>query len=75
MAARVNIASADAAARNAADQLRIARLRERAGKAIDVEILDALAIAASAREGRARAIARLDVAASVLRRAAGEPQI
>jgi multidrug efflux system outer membrane protein len=75
VAARANIASAGAALRNSREQLRIARLRERAGKAIDLEILDALSLAASAREGQARAIARLDVAASVLRRTAAEPQI
>jgi len=75
LAARANVASAGSALRNAAEQLRIARLRERAGKAIDLEILDALSVAASAREGQARAIARLDVAAAVLRRNAGEPQI
>lgn len=75
VAARVNITNAQTAIRNSSEQLRIAQLRERAGKAIDLEILDALSVAASAREGQARAIARLNVATSVLRRAAGEPQI
>lgn len=75
VAARVNITNAQTAVRNSSEQLRIAQLRERAGKAIDLEILDALSVAASAREGQARAVARLNVATSVLRRAAGEPQI
>ena len=75
VAARVNRTNARTALRNSSEQLRIARLRERAGKAIDLETLDALSVAASAREGQARAIARLDVATSVLRRAAGDPQI
>ncbi|GAC1567203.1 MAG: hypothetical protein NVS2B3_04150 [Vulcanimicrobiaceae bacterium] len=74
VAARIAVANARTALQTAGEQLRVARLRERAGKAIDLEILDALSLAASAREGRARAIARLDVAASVLRRAAGDPQ-
>ena len=74
-AARVNVVSAAAMLHNANEQFRVARLRERAGKAIDLEILDTLSVAASAREERARATARLDVAVSVLRRAAGDPQI
>lgn len=74
-AARIGIVSASATLRNASEQLRVAQVRERAGKAIDLEILDALSVAASAREGEAHAIARLDVAVASLRRAAGDPQI
>lgn len=74
-AAREDVLNSTASLRNASEQLQVARLRERAGKGIDLEILDALSVAASAREGNARAIARLDVAVAVLRRAAGDPQI
>ena len=74
-AARANVTTAAVANRNATEQLRIARIRESAGKAIDLEVLDALSLAATAREGTAQAIARLDIATSVLRRAAGDPQI
>jgi outer membrane protein TolC len=73
-AARDNVARSEATLHNADEQLRVARLRERAGKAIDLEVLDALALTASAREERARSIARFDVAVAVLRRAAGDAQ-
>lgn len=73
-AARVNLATSEVTLRNANEQLRVARLRERAGKAIDLEVLDALAVTGNAREGRARSLARLDIAVAVLRRAAGDSQ-
>lgn len=73
-AARNNVARSESTLHNADEQLRVARLRERAGKAIDLEVLDALALTASAREERARSIARFDVAVAVLHRAAGDSQ-
>jgi outer membrane protein TolC len=74
-AARTNLATAAAAERDAEAQLAVARLRESAGKAIELEALDALAVAATAREGALRALAVYDVAVAVLHHATGTPQV
>lgn len=71
-AADHNLATATTALADAEEQLRIASLRESVGKAIDIEVLDALAVAASARESVVRNIARYDVAIAAIRHAAGD---
>jgi outer membrane protein TolC len=73
-AAQRNLATAEAGRIDAEEQLRVARLRESAGKAIELEVLDALAVAAAARETVARSIARYDTAIAVVHRAAADPQ-
>jgi outer membrane protein TolC len=65
-----NLDTADAARADAEEQLRVARLRERAGKAIDIEVLDALTVAANARETALRALTRYNDSAAAVRRAA-----
>jgi outer membrane protein TolC len=70
-AARKNLATAEPARIDAEEQLRVARLRESVGKAIELETLDALAVAASARETALRALARYDDAIAAVRHAAG----
>jgi outer membrane protein TolC len=67
-----NTASATTALADAQEQLRTATLRESAGKAIVTEVLDALALVASARETLARSIARYDVAIAAIHHAAGD---
>ncbi len=67
-----NTASATTALADAQEQLRTASLRESAGKAIVTEVLDALALVASARETLARSIARYDVAIAAIHHAAGD---
>ena len=64
--------TAAAAQADADEQLRVAQLREEAGKAIELEVLDALAVAASAREGALRAMARYDNAVAAVQHAAGD---
>jgi outer membrane protein TolC len=71
-AARINLDSAYAEERNSQEQLRIARLREDAGKATQLEMLDALTIIATAREARLNAIARYDNAVAAIHHAAGD---
>jgi len=71
-AATRNLATASAAVADAQEQLRLAEVRETAGKAIDVEVLDALAVDAVARETVARSVARYDVAIATLHHAAGD---
>lgn len=71
-AAARNTTTAEAALADAQEQLRIARLREAAGKAIATEVLDALALAAAARETVARSVARYDVAVAAIHHAAGD---
>jgi len=61
-AASRNLSSANAAVVDAQEQLRLARLREAAGKATDVEVFDAESLAAIARESTARSLARYDLA-------------
>jgi len=71
-AASRNTASATDALADAEEQLRVTSLRESAGKAIATEVLDALALAASAREAVARSIARLDISIAAIHHAAGD---
>ena len=72
-AARANLATTTAAQQDADKQLRVARLREHAGKAIELEILDALAVSATAHEAASRAVATYDSAVAALRHAANDP--
>jgi outer membrane protein TolC len=67
-----NLATATAVQADAQEQLRLAMLRQSAGKAIEVEVLDALAAAAGARESVVRSIARFDVAIAAIHHAAGD---
>jgi len=71
-AARANLATARAGADDAVEQLRIARVREAAGKGIDLEVLDALGAAATARESTVKAVARLETAVALLHHASGD---
>ena len=71
-AARANLATARAGADDASEQLRIARVREAAGKGIDLEVLDALGVAATARETAVKAVARFDTAVALLHHASGD---
>jgi outer membrane protein TolC len=71
-AASRNIDTAAAAMSDAKEQLRVASLRESAGKAIATEVLDALSLAGSAREMVARSIARYDIAIAAIHHAAGD---
>jgi len=59
-AASRNLQSAQAAVADAQEQLRIAQLREAAGKGINLEVLDALSVEANARENVLNAITRYD---------------
>ncbi len=70
--ARSNLATAQAVAADAAESLRIARVREAAGKGIELEILDALAVAATAREGIVKSLVRFDLAVASLHHASGD---
>ncbi|HEY5095383.1 MAG TPA: TolC family protein [Candidatus Eremiobacteraceae bacterium] len=72
-AARINLGTAELALTSAQENLRVARLRERAGKGIELETLDALSVLASARETTLTAQARLDLAVAGLHHAAGDP--
>lgn len=71
-AATRNLATANAVRADAQEQLRLATLRQAAGKAIEVEVLDALSVAANARETVVRSIARYDVAIAAIHHAAGD---
>jgi outer membrane protein TolC len=71
-AASRNTTIATSALADAEEQLRVASLRESAGKAIATEVLDALALAASARETVARSIARLNISIAAIHHAAGD---
>jgi outer membrane protein TolC len=71
-AATRNLATATAIQADAREQLRLVRLREAAGKAIEVEVLDALSVAANARETVVRSVARYDVAIAAIHHAAGD---
>lgn len=74
-AADRNFATASAVSADAQEQLRLANLRESAGKAIDIEVLDALSVAAGARETIARSLARYDLAVSALQHALGDASL
>jgi multidrug efflux system outer membrane protein len=71
-AAQAQLTAATAGLQDAQAQLRIAKLRERAGKGIELETLDALATQATARENLSRAIARYDDALATVHHAAGD---
>lgn len=71
-AAQRNLATAQAAQGDADEQIRVTRLRESAGKAIELEVLDALALDATARESVLTSIARYDNAVAAVHRAAGD---
>jgi len=72
-AAPRNLATAQAAQIDAQEQLRITRVREDAGKGIEVEVLDALSVAANARETVLRSLNRFDNAIAAVHHAAGDP--
>lgn len=72
-AARRNLATAQAAQNDADEQLRVARVRESSGKGIELEVLDALAVASTARENALRALSRYDLAIAAIHHAAGDP--
>ncbi len=71
-AAQQNLMTAQAGADDAAEQLRIAHVCEAAGKGIELEVLDALSVAATARETAVKAVARFDTAIASLHHAAGD---
>ena len=71
-AAQRNLATAQAGQSDAEEQLRVARVREHAGKGIDLEVLDALAVAGNARENVLRSLTRYDNAIAAVRHAAGD---
>lgn len=73
--AETNLETAAAAERDAQAQLAVARLREAAGKTIELEVLDSLAVTAAARESALRALAVYDVAIAALHHATGTPQV
>jgi outer membrane protein len=74
-AARVNLATAKAAQEDAKAQRGAVLLREQAGKAIELEALDALTLVATARETVLRSIAGYDMAVAAVRRAAADPTL
>ncbi|MBC5798852.1 MAG: TolC family protein [Candidatus Eremiobacteraeota bacterium] len=67
-----NLTTATAALTDAQEQLRLASLRQNAGKGIELEILDALSVAANAREAIERSIVRYDIAVAAIHHAAGD---
>jgi len=71
-AARSNLATAQAAQADSEEQLRVARLRESSGKGIELEVLDALSVAANSRETVLRSLARYDNAVAGVRHAVGD---
>jgi outer membrane protein TolC len=71
-AATRNLATATAVQADAQEQLRLVTLRQAAGKAIEVEVLDALSVAANARETVVRSIARYDIAIAAIHHAVGD---
>ncbi len=74
-AAGQNLETARAQATSAAEELRVATVRERAGKGTTLETLAALSDDAAAREGVLRAIARLNVSIAAVHRTAGDMSI
>ena len=71
-AAQHNVVTAKTEQTNADVELRIAQVRERAGKGIELETLDALAAVANAREDVVRARARYADSLATLHRAVGD---
>jgi outer membrane protein len=72
-AARRNMQTAQAELTETAENLRVARLRQWAGKGIQLEVLDALAANANARLGVLQAQERYDVAIAAVHHAAADP--
>ena len=72
-ASRRNLQTAQAALTDASESLRVARLRQQAGKATQLEVLDALAVAASSRLGVLEAQERYDVAIAGVHHAVADP--
>lgn len=71
-AALSNVSLAEEEVDQATEDLRVAKLRVDAGRAIQLELLDAVAALARARYGRARAVAAAQVADADLIQATGE---
>ncbi|MHB8141048.1 MAG: TolC family protein [Vulcanimicrobiaceae bacterium] len=71
-AAQRNVVTAHSELRNAKVDVRITELRARAGKGIELDVLDALATLANARENVLRATARYDDSLAALHRAVGD---
>lgn len=74
-AATNNLSTSQAAVRDAEEQLRVARLREPAGKGIELETLDAFSVAAAARQNALKAVTRYDDAIAAIRHAAGDSSV
>lgn len=74
-AASKNLQTAQTARADAREQLRIAQLREASGKGINLEVLDALTVAANARENILSAISRYDNAIAGVQHATGDLSI
>lgn len=74
-AAQRNLQTAHAQETAAVDMMRVTALRERRGKGITLETLDALSREAAARESLLRAIARVNIAVASVHRAAGDSTI
>jgi OMF family outer membrane factor len=72
-ASRRNLQTAQAALTDASETLRVARLRQQAGKGTQLEVLDALAVTASSRLTVLQAQARYDIAAASVHHAAADP--
>ncbi len=72
-AAQRNVTAAQSAAADAAETLRVALLRQQSGKNTQLEVLDALAASADAREKVLRAEERLDIAVAAVHHVAGDP--
>ena len=71
-AAQRNVATANSELANAKIELRITQVRERSGKGIELETLDALATLANAREDVLRAMARYNDSLAALHAAVGD---
>ncbi|MHB8703588.1 MAG: TolC family protein [Candidatus Tyrphobacter sp.] len=74
-AASRNLQTAQLALADTQEQLRIMQLREAAGKGINLEVLDALAVDANARENVLSSIARYDNAVAGVQHATGDLSI
>ncbi|MDQ6932456.1 MAG: TolC family protein [Candidatus Eremiobacteraeota bacterium] len=74
-AASTNLQTSRSARANTQEQLRIAQLREASGKGIYLEVLDALTVAANARENVLSAITRYDNAVAGVQHGTGDLSI
>ena len=72
-ASRRNLQTAQAALTDALESLRVARLRQQAGKGTQLEVLDALAVTANSRLAVLQAQARYDIAIAGVHHAAADP--